>query len=143
MFVNFPPAYFVRAPGVYFDEFGTGPCAASSTATIVSYTVPARHVGVLLAVAFEGGQLTNWYWGSWNLEIQGLVDRNLNDVRGMVSRIMEPLPVYRVLQPNTTIRAIVRNLNTTTSFQYGARLMGYVQEESVPLAERVDLRREG
>lgn len=132
--VQFPPGYFLRAPGRYFDIFGVAPAAAGSTnVELVRFVVPNNHVGILLGVSFEAGQLTGHFWGTFNLEIAGGFDQNLNGVQGMVARLAEPIPVWRVLKPNNLVRVLVSNGNGSSSFQYAGRLMGYVQEEQIPL----------
>jgi hypothetical protein len=138
--VQFPPWYFIRAPGQYFDEFGVASAAASATnVQVVSFQVPDNHWGLLLGVAFEAGQLTNWFYGNWRLLIGDAAHSIFNDVRGMVSRITEPVPVWKVVKGGQVIQVQVTNENTAVAFQYGARLFGYVQERKLQLAPGVDM----
>lgn len=137
--VQFPPAYFVRAPGQYFDVMEASSVSASSTETVVSYRVPNNMWGLLLGVAFEAGQLTNFWWGRFTLKIGEAAHENLNEVDGMISRITEPVPVWKPLKPNQLVRVMVENRNTNQNFQYAARLFGYVQEKRIQLAPGVDL----
>lgn len=132
--VTFPPWYFWRAPGKYHDVFGTASAPAFSTGTVVvQFTVSTNDIGLLLGVAFEGGQLTNWYWGTWNLQIGDAMHPYLNGVQGMVSRITEPLEVWHVLKPGQRVRLMVDNANLTQAFGYGGRLFIYTQEKSIPV----------
>jgi len=136
--VSFPPWYFVRAPGQYQDIFGTASATPAATnVEVVSFTVPDNCLGLLLGVAFEGGQLTNWWWGTWTLFVGDAPHPYLNNVQGMVSRITSPISVWSVLKPGQRVRILVSNGNNVETFTYGGRLFLYTQEKSIPLGPGV------
>lgn len=127
--LGFPPAYFLDRPGAFFDRFGVAGVPAGSTATVVSVLVPARMVCVLMELGIDGGQLTNWVWGTWTLWVGGLPDPEFQSVNGMISRILNPIAVYRRIDPGLLIELRVTNTNASQSFQYQGRLVGFFQSE--------------
>lgn len=137
----FPPDFYLASSARHFDETGVVSVPLSSSATVVTVTVPHSMVGILMGVGIDGGRLTNWAWCRWRLMLGGVAHPSFNNVRGMVARFLDPLQVYGVCKPNQRMELVVENLNAGNSFQYAGRLVGFfVDETRIPSLDGRDLR---
>lgn len=125
--LGFPPPFYLQPPGTFVDRSGLVTVGPSSTGVAVEFTVPDRMVGILLAIGFDGGQLTGVLWATWELRVTGLPDPEFVNVQGMIARVLDPAPYYRRVEPGSLVQLVVANTNVSNTFTYTGRIQAFFQ----------------
>lgn len=125
---GFPPAFYLRPPGQFLDRSGLVSVAPSTQGVAVDFQIPESFVGIILAIGFDGGQLTGVLWATWELRVNGLPDPEFVNVQGMIARVLEPAPYYRTVQGGSRVQLVVSNTNTVNSFAYTGRVQAFVTD---------------
>ncbi|HNQ49491.1 MAG TPA: hypothetical protein PKI22_08770 [Hydrogenophilus thermoluteolus] len=121
-----PTPEFLSGGGRWFDETGVASVPAGALQfPLVTVPVTPAQVAIVIGVGVDAGQLTNWYWCRFELQVNGSPDPTFNDIRGMVARLLEPVQLYRVARPSTQVVGMVSNINGTVPFQFAFRVFGY------------------